>query len=101
VIALIAHPAVTEDVLDAVEARLAENWTAARERLSERRVRLPLERGLTGETHQLAAVRQGSRNVQLWLLDNVELSRTTLEQLAAAGSTRAIRNRARQRLRAM
>jgi hypothetical protein len=99
VIDLIGHAAVTEEVLDAIEPQLPEGWKAARDRLHERRVRLPLERGLTDEANLLAAVNQGSRNVQLWLLDNIDLSRTTLERLAADGATRAIRNRASERLR--
>ena len=105
VIRLIAHPGVTEAVLDTVEEQLPEDWTAAHARLEERRVRLPLERGLveqglTEERDQLAAVAQGSRNIHLWLLDYVgDLSREAVERLAADGSTRAVRNRAAQRLR--
>jgi hypothetical protein len=99
VIRLVAHRAVTDRTLDAIEQRLRLDWRAANARLAERRVRLPLEHGLTDEAYQLAAVEQGSRNVQLWLLDNVDLSRAALERLAADGATRAIRNRAAQGLR--
>ena len=99
VIRLIAHLDMTEDLLDLVETELHKDWTAAHARLSERRVRLPLEDGLLDESHQLAAVDQGSRNVHLWLLEYVDLSREALERLAANGSTRAVRNRAAQRLR--
>jgi hypothetical protein len=99
VIRLVGHRAMTESSLDAIEQRLPVEWKAANARLAERRVRLPLEQGLIDEGHQLAAVGQGSRNVHLWLLDNVDLSQAALQQLAAEGATRAVRNRAAQRLR--
>ena len=49
--------------------------------------------------HVHAAIELGARNVQLWLLDNIHLSRGALERLQVEGVTRAIRNRAAQRVR--
>ena len=86
-------------MLDAIEPRLPATWKAAGARLSERRVRLPLEQGLTDDMHVHAAIQLGARNVQLWLLDNTHLSRGALERLQVEGVTRAIRNRAAQRVR--
>ena len=86
-------------MLDAIEPRLPATWKAAGARLSERRVRLPLEQGLTDDMRVNAAIQLGARNVQLWLLDNIHLSRGALERLQVEGVTRAIRNRAAQRVR--
>jgi hypothetical protein len=99
VIALIAHRGVDDSVLDTLEGVVPSDWESARERLRERRVRLPLERGDVDEEHVLAAVNLGSRRLQLWLLDEVVLPEAALRTLAAEGVTTAIRNRAQQELR--
>ncbi len=70
----------------------------AREHLHERRVRLPLERGKVDEAHTLAAPNLGSRRLQLWLLDEIALPEAALHALATEGVTKAVRNRAQERL---
>lgn len=98
VIQLLAHPAVAESTLDHVEERLPASWKTARQHLRERRVRLPIERGDLCQSRLLAAVAVDSGRVQLWMLDEVDLPASVLRVLASEGVTRAIRNRARQRL---
>jgi hypothetical protein len=81
-----------------IEPRLPDAWNVAQNRLAERRVLIHLGSADAEPEAFVAAAKTSTRNVQLWLLDQAHLPNEAIEILANDGATRAIRNRAKERL---